>query len=128
MSDSEALYALGLIARTGCQTYNGGPRCSDDGSGRTKHGVFEAERWCDACIAQDALSHKLPRCEDESNGYFGGQCEAPARYRIERPGDGYAPTEACPAHVADMMAWIVDGDDVPLTVHVHFDESEIHDV
>jgi hypothetical protein len=66
----------------------------------------------------------LPRCEHEDSGspsYWGG-CAAPARFRIERPGEGYEPAEACPAHVGDMMAWMLDGDDVPLTVHVHFDE------
>jgi hypothetical protein len=65
---------------------------------------------------------RLPRCEaDWTSEYFGG-CGAPARFRIERDGDGYAPAEACPAHVADMLASMADGEDVPLTVRVHFDE------
>ncbi len=63
----------------------------------------------------------LPRCEGGEETYWGG-CQAPARFRIERPGEGYSPAEACPTHVADTMAYMVDGDDVPLTVYVHFDE------
>ncbi len=66
----------------------------------------------------------LPTCEYEnSSDNYWGRCGARARFRIERPGEGYAPEEACPAHVANMMAWLLDGDDVPLTVRVHFDET-----
>lgn len=62
----------------------------------------------------------LPRCE-ATEDYWGG-CGAPARYRIERPGEGYSPENVCPAHLADAIAYLVDGDDVEVTVHVYFDE------
>ena len=63
-----------------------------------------------------------PTCgADWVSEYWGG-CHAPSRFRIERPGDGYEPAEACPAHLADMIAYMADGDDVPFTVHIRFDE------
>jgi hypothetical protein len=60
---------------------------------------------------------------DWVSDYFGG-CHAHSRYRVERPGDGYEPAEACPAHLADMIAYLVNGDDVPATVHVRWDEED----
>jgi hypothetical protein len=60
---------------------------------------------------------------DWVSDYFGG-CHAHSRYRVERPGDGYEPAEACPAHLADMIAYLVDGDDVAATVHVRWDEED----
>ena len=68
----------------------------------------------------------LPSCEaDWCPNYFGGACGAVARYRVERPGKGYEePMECCPTHLADAIAYLVDGDDVPVTVRVHFDEPQ----
>ena len=63
-------------------------------------------------------------CEaDWDSDYFGG-CRASSRYRLERPGDGYSPVEACPAHLADMIAYLADGDDVPVTVQVRWDNAD----
>lgn len=67
---------------------------------------------------------RSPRCEhDEGMSYWGG-CEARARYHIERADTepGYVPASYCPAHVADAIAYLADGDDVPITVHILFDE------
>lgn len=64
-----------------------------------------------------------PHCgADWTSDYWGG-CAAPSRFRVERPGDGYSPAEACPAHLADTIAYLADGEDVPVTVHVRFDDE-----
>lgn len=60
---------------------------------------------------------------DWTSTYFGG-CEARSRFLISRPGEGYEPFEACPSHLADAIAWLVDGDEVPVTVVVHFDTEQ----
>lgn len=39
-----------------CESFTGRPYCRDAGSGRSREGVFGAERWCDTCIAHDALA------------------------------------------------------------------------
>jgi len=63
----------------------------------------------------------LHRCDGDDSSYFGG-CEAPSRFHIERQGDpSYGPVEACPAHVANALASMADGDNVPLIVHVRLD-------
>jgi hypothetical protein len=72
-------------------------------------------------MESDRTKH-LPRCDaDWAPSYF-GDCGAPARYRIERTGNGYVPMNVCPTHLADAIASIVDGDDVPVTCHVYFDD------
>lgn len=43
-----------LIEATGCTTFTSG-RCSDPHSGRSRRSRYGADRWCDACIARDAL-------------------------------------------------------------------------
>lgn len=43
-----------LIDEDGCATFTSG-RCSDPHSGRSRRSRYGADRWCDACIARDAL-------------------------------------------------------------------------
>lgn len=45
--------ALKLIAGDRCENYTSGSCIGD--RGRTKDAPYTAERWCDACIAADAL-------------------------------------------------------------------------
>jgi len=47
--------ALRLIAGDRCETFTRG-RCSDPLSGRTRGAQYGAYRWCDACVAADALA------------------------------------------------------------------------
>jgi len=53
--------ALRRIARDHCSTFTGtgGWSCRKPGSGRSIDAYFTAERWCDQCIALDALE-RLP--------------------------------------------------------------------
>jgi hypothetical protein len=51
------------------------------------------------------------------------QCERPSRFRLERPGDGYVPSEACEFHVADTAGILADGQDIPITIRIHWDGS-----
>lgn len=46
--------ALELINRNGCSNFTRG-RCTDPYSGRARDAHYGANRWCDACIAADAL-------------------------------------------------------------------------
>jgi hypothetical protein len=46
--------ALRLIAGDRCWTFTRG-RCSDEGSGRVRGARYGAEKWCDSCVATDAL-------------------------------------------------------------------------
>jgi hypothetical protein len=50
-----AVAALTLIDRHGCETFTSG-RCLDENSGRTRGAEYGAERWCDPCVARDALN------------------------------------------------------------------------
>ena len=45
--------ALRLIAKHGCASFIGNTRCWN--AGRKRSAKYGADRWCDACIAQDAL-------------------------------------------------------------------------
>lgn len=47
--------ALTLIG-TDCANYWGGTNCVTNG-GRTPDAQYGADRWCDQCIARDALEH-----------------------------------------------------------------------
>ena len=38
-----------------CETYTRPPYCRDPQSGRSRDAHYGAERWCDTCIALDAL-------------------------------------------------------------------------
>lgn len=49
---ADALRTIG----TECETFTAPPFCSDPGSGRTRGAYYGAEKWCDACIAREALS------------------------------------------------------------------------
>lgn len=51
--------ALDEIGRHGCETYNGGMTCRD--TDRKKDARYEAEKWCNACIANDGLDRALGR-------------------------------------------------------------------
>lgn len=50
-----AAEALRLIAGDRCERSTHG-RCSDPNSGYTRGATYEADAWCDACIAHDALT------------------------------------------------------------------------
>lgn len=109
------------MSRQPSSTGDGGkqePKCvSCFGAG---YDYYVPSKPCPACgdasgvaAGEGGRQQRLPRCEyDGSDSYWGG-CEGRARFRIERPGEGYSPAEACEAHVANMMAWMLDGDEVP---------------
>lgn len=44
-----------------CTNYTGPPYCRDPRSGRRRDADFGAERWCDACIAREALDRPTTR-------------------------------------------------------------------
>jgi hypothetical protein len=51
--------ALNLIARGGCETFTQGSSCRDAHSGRTRGAHYGAGKWCDACIANEALCPRV---------------------------------------------------------------------
>lgn len=48
-------------------------------------------------------------------------CGQPSRFRIERPGDGYIPSESCEEHLAAQVATLLEGEDITASVTVHWD-------
>jgi hypothetical protein len=67
----------------------------------------------------------LPHFEDFT------ECTERSRYRLERaPGNdhvdmnGWSPAEACPRHLPEMLFDLAGGDDVQITVTLHYDEQE----
>lgn len=49
------LAALQEVDRNGCTSYTVG-RCFDKNTGRTRNAPYVADKWCDACVARDALN------------------------------------------------------------------------
>jgi hypothetical protein len=47
--------ALYLVARGGCETFTAGT-CRDANSGRIRTARYGSQKWCDPCIAIDALA------------------------------------------------------------------------
>lgn len=47
----DALLTIGVQ----CTNYTGPATCCDPTNGRTRESPYGAERWCDGCIAHDAL-------------------------------------------------------------------------
>lgn len=43
-------------------------------------------------------------------------CGQLSRFRIERPGDGYIPSESCDGHLAAQIACLLEGEDIPASV------------
>jgi len=49
--------ALKLIAEGGCERHTSGS-CRDENSGLFRQSPYGAFKWCDACVAADALERK----------------------------------------------------------------------
>lgn len=54
-SDRYAEALRHITAGVECETFTRPPYCRDPNSGRSRDSNYGATRWCDACIAHDAL-------------------------------------------------------------------------
>jgi hypothetical protein len=71
------------------------------------------------CAHEDAYE---PDDDPGEDGVY--PCYLLARFTVSREGDGYAPENLCEDHVARAIVAFAEGDDIPITVRVIWDDED----